>query len=225
MADLTVWCVCVGDKYNAAYVYALKEMVEQNLTIPYTFKCITDQNLPGIETVLPILPYHSWWSKLNLFAPNIAAGSSIYLDLDVVITGSIDYLAEYTGTFSAPANWAKSGHGGIQSSVMCWPGNWSFPADKIKDQWPSVIDRLHGDQEFLWEVLGEDWQRIPNVGSYKYHVRGNEIPSWMRVCCFHGKPDPHEVTDECLLPFTGTLRSLIKENTANGCAQALSATA
>lgn len=213
-----MWSVCVGDKYNTAYVYALKEMVEKNLTIPHQFKCITTENLPGINTVLPSVPYQSWWSKFSLFAPTVATGPSIYLDLDVIITGNIDYLADYTDTFSAPSNWARSGHGGIQSSVMCWPGNWTLPYDTIKPLWPGKVTddgyrilngfKYWGDQEFLWELLGDDWQKIPNVGSYKYHCR-SEIPDWMRIMVFHGLPNPSDVRDPWIMPYTEKLRSLI----------------
>ena len=206
---ITVFCVCTGDKYNTGYVYALKEAVSKYLTVKHEFKCITEHELPNITTVKPIVNYHGWWSKLNLFAPSVATGKSIYLDLDVVITKNIDYLVEYTDTFSAPANWAQSGHGGIQSSVMCWPGNWHYPFEKFDYEKDSK--RLWGDQEFLWELLGDDWQKIPNVGSYKYHVRPvSQIPEWMHICAFHGKPDPDEVKDACILPFTATLRSLTK---------------
>ena len=206
---LTVWSVCVGNKYNTQYVYALKEAIEQNLTVEHQFKCITTERLEGIYTVLPYAPYQGWWSKLNLFAPRIAEGPSLYFDLDVVITGNLDYLADYTDTFSAPANWAQSGHGGIQSSVMAWPGGWNLPFEKFNYQQDK--ERLWGDQEFLWELLEDDWQRIPHVGSYKYHVRPEQkIPDWMRVCVFHGKPDPHEVKDECLQPFISTRLSNIR---------------
>ena len=210
---ITVFCVCTGDKYNTGYVYALKEAVNKYLTVDHKFICITEHDLPGITTIKPYENYHGWWSKLNLFAPGVATGKSIYLDLDVVITKNIDYLVNYTDKFSAPANWAQSGHGGIQSSVMCWPGHWHLPF--VKFDYEKDSKRLWGDQEFLWELLGDDWQKIPNVGSYKYHCREN-IPDWLNIMCFHGLPDPHEVKDEWILPFTATLHNLINLNTRNG---------
>lgn len=222
MSNLTVWCVYWGAKYDKAYVYALKEAVNNNLTIPHNFRCITTDKLEGIDTVLPFVSYSSWWQKIGLFAPNIATGPSLYFDLDVVITGNIDYLVDYTNTFSAPANWAQSGHGGIQSSVMAWPGNWTEPYEKF--DYPVDSKRLWGDQEFLWEMLGDDWRKIPNVGSYKYHCTEN-VPEWMKVCVFHGKPDPHEVKDKWISSYTGTLRNLIKQNMQNGGGMDLSATA
>ena len=214
---LTVFCVYWGDKYDKAYVYALKEAIEKNLTVDHSFKCITKEKLPGIECRRPPVPYHGWWQKIGLFAPSVATGPSLYFDLDVVITGNIDYLAEYTKyQFAAPANWAQSGHGGIQSSVMAWPGRWSLPYDKFKGNHDEIINRLWGDQEFLTEILGDEWERLPGIGSYKYHVRPTgSIPEYMKVCVYHGKPDPHEVTDACILPYTQTLRCLIKSDTQN----------
>ena len=212
---LTVWSVLWGDKYNKGYVYALKEAVARNLTVEHEFKCITVESLPGITTRLPPVSYSGWWQKLGLFYPRVATGPSLYFDLDVVITGNLDYLVPFTECeFAAPANWAQSGHGGIQSSVMAWKGNWHVPHETFN--YPVDSKRLWGDQEYLWELLGDDWTRIPGVGSYKYHARPNQgIPDWMRVMVFHGKPDPHEVTEEWMLPYTSTLASRIKSNTGD----------
>lgn len=217
---ITVWSVFWGDKYDKAYVYALKEMVEKNLTVEHQFKCITTQSLPGITTVKPFVPYSGWWSKLNLFAPTIATGPSLYFDLDVVITGNIDYLVPFTqcGKLAAPANWAQSGHGGIQSSVMAWGGNWHEPFRKF--DYPVDSKRLWGDQEFLWEMLGDDWIKIPRVGSYKYHCR-SAIPADLSVIAFHGLPNPHEVTDSWISKYTLILRNLIKNSTETGLKAAL----
>jgi hypothetical protein len=233
---LSVWAVCVGDKYHPGYVYALKEAVERHLSVPHVFKCITEHELPGIQTVEPLEPYPGWWSKMNLWA--LATGPSLYFDLDVVITGSLDYLFPYTQheyQFAAPANWARSGWGGIQSSVLAWRGNWSDPFDKIAGEWPGTVDadgyrtlggkKYWGDQEYLWEMIGDCWIRIPRVYSYKYHCRSGKPPSDMAVCVFHGSPKPHEVYDEWLLPSTSILRSRISSSTGSGSRKDLSATA
>lgn len=211
---LTVFCVCVGDKYHSGYVYALKEMVEKNLSIPHRFKCITTRKLDGIETINPPIPYQGWWGKLSLFYPRVATGPSLYFDLDVVITGNLDYLVDFTEhKFSAPANWARSGHGGIQSSVMAWRGNWTEPFDKIKDKWKDRTDlpsghtlidgkEYWGDQEWLYDLLGDDWIRIPGVYSYKYHAT-QTVPEDASVIVFHGKPDYPEVDNGWIREATG----------------------
>lgn len=233
MTELTVWSVCVGNKYNPAYVYALRDMVAEYLTIPHEFKCISTLHLPGIFTVKPFVPYQGWWSKMNLFAPRMAIGPSLYFDLDVAICGSLDYLVDYTKhTFAAPANWAQSGWGGIQSSVMAWSGNWTRPLDAIMPLWPDRYingaghtilggKSFWGDQEFLWDLLGDDWVRIPRICSYKYHCREGSIPKDASVITFHGPPKPIEVRDEWILPFIQPLRSHINSNTFNGSGMAL----
>lgn len=222
---LTVYSVLWGDKYSPAYVYFLRDQVAEYLDIEHEFVCITKQKLPGIRTISPPVPYPGWWQKIGLFHPGIASGPSLYFDLDVVITGKINYLAKYTEQFSAPANWAQSGHGGIQSSVMAWPGNWDLPFRKFKDNCNDHMKRLWGDQEFLFEILGQEWQRLPGIGSYKYHVRPvGEIPVGMHVCVFHGKPDPHEVSEPCILRYTQTLITRINSGTANYSSGDLSAT-
>lgn len=212
MFDLTVFSVYWGNKYDRAYVYALRDMVRQYLTIPHEFICITTDRFDGIRTRNPFVSYSGWWQKIGLFAPTVAAGPSLYFDLDVVITGNIDHFADYTDQFSAPANWAQSGHGGIQSSVMAWPGRWHLPYERFNYQADSK--RLWGDQEFLGELLGDDWRRMPGVCSYKYHARQGKPAE--PVIVFHGKPDPHEVNDSWILPYTSTLRSSIKSNIPNG---------
>lgn len=174
---IDVWCVCVGTKYSADRIDALKHMVSKNLTIPYRFRVLSSSN------------YEGWWAKIDLFAKS--SGPSIYFDLDVVITGSIDYLADYTKHhLAAPANWGQSGHGGVQSSVMVWNGENRQPSQRFNYEIDSA--RLWGDQEFLTEIYGDNYIKIPYVYSYKYHAR-NQLPDDARVVCFHGKPDYWEV--------------------------------
>lgn len=218
MSELTVWSVCTGTKYHSGYVYALRDAVAQYLSIPHEFRCITTRSMPGIHTVLPPVPYQGWWSKMGLWYPGISEGPSLYFDLDVAICGSLDYLADFTRhEFAAPSNWAQSGHGGIQSSVMAWRGDWTRPYESIKPRWPAVTSEFWGDQEFLWDLLGDDWARIPRVCSYKYHVRPHRrIPDDASVIVFHGEPKNADVEDACVLPFTARLRSLISGSMENG---------
>lgn len=214
---LTVWCVLWGNKYHPAYVYALREGVARHLSAPHRFVCVTDRDLPGVETISPVENWQGWWNKLNLFA--LADGPSLYFDLDVIITGDLDYLVDYTANeFAAPANWAKSGHGGIQSSVMAWNGQWRRPFEQFDPD--RDIERLWGDQEFIWELRGDDWVRIPGVYSYKYHciggLRGDES-----VVVFHGKPDPHEIPHTWTSQYTRTLRLIISDSMLHGFGKAL----
>ncbi len=193
---LTVYSVLWGDKYDPDYAFTLKRMVEENLSVPHRFFCITNQVLDGIGTLRPFRPeWRGWWQKLQLFG--FADGPSLYLDLDVVVTGSLDYLVDYANDsypLAAPANWAQSGHGGIQSSVLAWNGKYKDPLARFNYQVDS--HRLWGDQEFLTELIGDDFIRLPGIYSYKYHCRAEgQPPADSKIIVFHGKPDPHEINE------------------------------
>jgi hypothetical protein len=86
----------------------------------------------------------------------------------------------------------------FNSSAIMW--NPSPDSDKIYLSFESkVAETLHGDQCWIWRVLGDNIKafRRDLIDSYKYSKR----PQWNRttpstsVLVFHGKPDPHEVDD------------------------------
>lgn len=197
---LTVYSVLWGDKYDPEYVYRLRYAVKEHLTVPHKFVCLTDQDL-YCDTYFPIVEWHGWWQKLSLF--QIAEGPSLYFDLDSVIVGNLDYLVEYTKhPIAAPANWGQSGHGGIQSSVMAWSGEYKTPFTAFN--YEKDHKRLWGDQEFLTEITGNSFVPLPGIFSYKYHCRGQGIPAQASVITFHGKPDYHECNESWILQYMQT---------------------
>jgi len=143
---LTVWSLCWGDKYPDYAVQRLKRTAKENLTIPHQFVCITERDIPFVPVTLkPPTPWPGWWGKLGLFKPGVATERNLWLDLDVVITGSLDELVErYSDCeLACPANWAQSGHGGCQSSVMLWNGKLNKPFEMFDShdaRWPPVND-------------------------------------------------------------------------------------
>lgn len=207
---LKVWCVCVGDKYPNSYVHRLQAMVAANLTIGYRFYCLTNRKIEGVDCVRPYHNWPGWWSKLELF--DIETGPALYFDLDVVIVNNVDTLICREG-ISLPKNWAQSGYGGCQSSVMAWSGDYRFMATTFKPQFLTEpqngnygyygTKKLWGDQEYITDLLGEpggeNIAAMNNIFSYKYHCK-NGLPKGAKVVCFHGSPKPHEVNDEWI-PF------------------------
>lgn len=200
---LTVWTVCVGDKYTAQDVLIVREMVSRHLKAPHAFRCLSDRQIDGVDTLIPDEVWPGWWSKLLLF--KYAEGQNLYLDLDVVVTGPLDDLV--SRRLSMPMNWAQSGHGGCQSSVMSWGNTYrdlwaSFDPKKIAPQenpeYSGTYNGLHGDQEYITKVLGApggSWvDPMIGVYSYKYHCRKG-LPDDAKVVCFHGRPKPSEVND------------------------------
>ena len=199
---LTVWCVYWGDKYSVEYIHILKRMVERNLTIPHHFMCLTNQHIDGIDTHHEISNKQGWFQKSDLLT---ITGKNLYFDLDVVITGNVDGFVGTDAEIRTCKNWAQSGWGGCQSSVMYW----DIPVDVVQGfdfetraKWPptSELPYIYGDQEIITEYrdsneLQVDYFNESQVQSYKYHLRNGLTPD-CRVAIFHGKPDPHEVHDK-----------------------------
>lgn len=165
---LNVVCVLVRANvdFTAEYVRRLKLMVERNLPIDHNFVCLTDEphRLKGISGIyiyeIPSpgkLP--GWWSKLELFNPEMfwRGQRCLYLDLDVLVVKSLLPIAEYTTEFALvpPAgNW--QGRNGLttvrryNSSVMLWT-----VTKRIQDLYLNwrvqVAERLWGDQDWIGE--------------------------------------------------------------------------
>ena len=205
---LTVWSVCWGDRYPDYYVQRLQRTVDEHLTVPHRFKCITTRAIEGVETVRPINDLPGWWGKVNLFSFDVSDARNLYFDLDVVITGSLDPLVQSCSRshLSMPMNWAQSGHGGCQSSVMWWTKNYNVKQihdlfDPAFAHWPPINRRgiLWGDQEWVTHLRDTDKIQVnpirSGIYSYKYHCR-KELPKDALVVVFHGDPKPADVQAE-----------------------------
>lgn len=203
-SKLVVCCIKQGPRYGAEYVNTLYNMVERNLTVPHDFVCFTD-NPEGINpeiTILPPLcPEAGWWGKMYLYQANIpglkTAKRILYLDLDVVITGSLDDVVKF-----------DSDHAMIRD----YPEGY-FPAGDIRQRHgnSSVILLTVGKRTEIWKeykAAGEPkygsqqgWinERFPNkfdlfpdwmMKSYKMHNLQSAVPEDCRIVMFHGIPKP-----------------------------------
>lgn len=221
---ITVLCVRFGNKYGREYVERLRNMVSRNLTIPYEFACLTDDHnqMDGVRLITyPCQPYKAlWWHKVHMFDEGLPLkGKVLYFDLDVVICGNIDKLALATGNqFYGIRDFNRKFHGSwkyLNSSVMCWThGNHKFVYDNfVNDR--SVMNRLHGDQDWIWKQAKDQIQFWPDswIQSYKWEIRSREdlksrdgkggfketayiAPD--KDCCvavFHGDPKPQDIND------------------------------
>lgn len=183
-AMLTVACVNWGTKYPPLYVSILEAMVKRNLTVPHEFVCLTDK--PENYTCKTIkLPegLEGWWNKVYLFKKGLFNGKVLFLDLDVVITGSLDDLVKLDG-FVSIKDWNYDSY---NSSVMILGDN-----PEIWDDFtPEVAKRWHGDQDWITDKLPfrnyfpDEW-----CLSYRRSCIGG-VPEGCKVVVFHGEPKPH----------------------------------
>ena len=95
-------CIKWGTKYGADYVNKLYGMVSRNITPPFRFVCFTDntdgirpevecQDLPPSDIVMPTNTLGKW-PKSRLWSAQLGnvTGTVLFLDLDVVVVGSLD---------------------------------------------------------------------------------------------------------------------------------------
>jgi hypothetical protein len=123
---LAVFCVKSGSKYPADYANRLHRGVARHLSLPHTFHCLTDDPV-GLDPAiiphpLPAPDPGTCWNKLHIFERDAApAGTTIlYLDLDVVVTGSLDELISWRhgDDFVGQPDWNRPFFPQFNSSVM-----------------------------------------------------------------------------------------------------------
>ena len=100
--SLHIVCYKWGTKYPAVDVNILHAMVKRNLSIPFKLYCVTDDpsgiNPEVIIEPIPVKAMVGKAPKLFTFSKNFLGLDSnqyvVSLDLDIVIVGSLDFLAE-----------------------------------------------------------------------------------------------------------------------------------
>lgn len=77
-----------GGEYGPEHVLAIKRQIEQ-WAPDARLQCLSDVDIPGVETTPLLHKWPRWWPKVELFRPDIEPGF-LYTDLDNVIIGPID---------------------------------------------------------------------------------------------------------------------------------------
>jgi len=179
-----VLCLKHGDKYSAEYVNVLYRMVKRNLTIPFTFVCLTDNENGLDKDILPLaLPKElsGWWCKPYMYSADLSLGKDstiLYMDRDVVISGNLDKLFEYEPedwcvirdfTRSMQPNWEKYNSSVVRFKLGQLDHVWR---DFIKDP-KKVISSHFGDQDWLWTAAKGTAKLWPDewIRSWKWEIR------------------------------------------------------
>ncbi|KQV82017.1 hypothetical protein [Rhizobium sp. Root1220] len=102
-----VICISWGTKYGAPFINRLYAMVKRNITPPFTFTCFTDdrsdlnpeilcEDLPPLNVENMPVKTKGIWPKGRLWGPKLGSlsGPVLFLDLDLVIVGSLDSFFE-----------------------------------------------------------------------------------------------------------------------------------
>jgi hypothetical protein len=236
MADI-LDCACVihGDRYDWRYVENLYAMLSRNIATEVRLHVFTEprRSVPCymIKHTLEEWPEISngrraWWYKMQMFDPKHGLNRVLYLDLDVVICGSLDWVLELDiAYFWAIHDWRrlwKPQWQGINSSMMYWNSDcWPQPWARFQDLGlAKAMKKFHGDQDLLTETLPDSAIRyFPDhaVRSWRWQIHdggidprtrcyaklnvGSIVTAGTSVMVFHGRPKPHEVDDAIIRNF------------------------
>ena len=217
-------CLNWGERYGPRYVNNLYRGVARHLSPPFRFLCYTDSGKGLLSEVeqrpLDSLEAHPRmhnhpFLKLSVIHERAGlSGHCLFLDLDVVIVGSLDvfFTHRVPHGFCIVHNWIEA-----HKRILRAPPNignssvFRFEAGRFAD----VLERYLEDPEwaeaafpteqaFLSHVLGERLAYFPSpwVRSYKRHchrpfplnwILRPHMPQAARILVFHGRPDPHQV--------------------------------
>lgn len=205
-----------GDRYGADYVNRLYGMIRRNTTGDIRVVCLTDNpqgvrpevdcfDCPTID--IPAPHDNRGWRKVNLFGPTVAdlTGEVLYVDLDVVITGTLDgFFTHAPGKdYVVMENPTQPGSGIGNTSVYRFTvGSNTQVLEKLLANPMAEIDKHRNSQTFISRTLGPltFWPR-PWCRAFKSEClppmparwwKTPVLPEGARVVIFTGKPDPDE---------------------------------
>ena len=210
-----VICMKWGTKYGPEYVNRLYAMVKRHLSLDFQMVCLTDDD-KGIRPevrCLPIPPLdlppgipERGWTKLVTFAQDLHGlrGTALFLDIDVVVVGSLDDFFAQPGEFliihDYKRPWRVTGNSSVyRFELGAHPEVLSY----FRENFETIRQQFRNEQAYLSEVLHKQGklQYWPEswCPSFKYH----SIPRWptnywtepssptdARIVIFHGECNP-----------------------------------
>ena len=220
MNPVNVLCIKWGTKYGPEYVNRLHSMVARHMHRPFRFVCLTDDRTgidPAIEAHdIPQVGFKDFdqrlpwsfghgWLKLTSFKRELydLQGTTLFIDLDVVIVDSIDCFFEQPGEFVVIKEWDKRDGTGNTSVYRFEIGAHADALEYLSANKDKALSEVRNEQEFITGFLGrqgkvnfwpDSWCR-----SFKRHcVRPGilcwfqppRLPEGAKIIAFHGKPNP-----------------------------------
>ncbi len=190
-----------GGDFRPSHVYALQRQFAEYAP-DATFECLTDANLPHVDTRPLKHGWPGWWAKMEMFDPALT-GDFWYFDLDTVIRGSLKDF-EAVRDLAMLRDFYRDGvkyREGLGSGIMFLPERdrrMVWDDFIVQPQLAMAFNRAGGDQRFLETLYLHRAARLQDllpgqIVSWKVHCAGDVVPPDARVVAFHGQPRPWAV--------------------------------
>ncbi len=200
-------------QYGPQHVQWLRDQFATNVSAPHRFVCLSDMDVPGVETIPLEHNLPGWWSKLEVFG---AFRRAAYVDLDTVLIGDVGRYLFDEHKFTMAASLTRKY--GYNSSIMSWDGDYAKILTTFldkRDEFMAAYKTHHmwGDQDFIRDmmrgigpILTFQSRFSGSILSYKRDMRDKDVQrgsarrlrvrlreDWKskpRFVCFHGNPKP-----------------------------------
>lgn len=180
--------------YDASWVEKLQRGVYRNLTLPHRFVCFSDCDVP-CERIELLPGDYGFWSKMQLFRPDVLTGPTLFLDLDTVVCGNLDEIVERIQDQKF-VMWIEADKNIHSSAFMYWQDDHSHLWDLYKSKplryWEELYSTppLYGDQAIVSEntdhtVLTDhcpkEWFHISSHKDARYDLSAVKLLMFRKV--------------------------------------------
>lgn len=209
-------CMKWGQRYGADYVNTLFSMIQRHTTGPVRLVCYTDDPAgihPDVECFdCPTINVeghqkNEGWRKLSLWAPTLEGltGRVLFLDLDVVVTDSLDPFFEFEPEldYCVMQNWTQPGRNIGNTSVFRFEvGSHPYLLEELEANYAEIFQQNPNSQTYISQ-RAEQMKFWPDAWCALFKVQclqpmplrwflPSRLPQGTRVVAFPGHPDPHE---------------------------------
>lgn len=133
--EINILTVKWGTKYDSEYVNKLYRGFTRNATRKFRFICFTDNEVgldEHIECRKLIEEWKGWWGKASIFSKeHKLSGLKFFIDLDMVIAGSLDELFDFKSKFALlrtdEIRCEQNNKQGYNSSILIWRDDYFEP--------------------------------------------------------------------------------------------------
>ena len=229
-------CICIkwGTLYPTEHVNRLFRAVLRNTERPVNFFCMTEDAV-GLDPHIKVLPLvdqpfeprmraaqktatkkNGALRKIAMFRPGLLGdidGPVLAFDIDVLITGNLDEMADYApckvamrGPFTNRSEPPTYGEGSV---IKFEPKHHAFLYDEMANDPEGSVKMCKGSEQTYTSTLATQNEAIalyPDawIVSFKFHCRPKrpmnlfvppKLPKDARIVCFHGRPKVDEALE------------------------------